>query len=271
MLKNLVRDDRKGGRFIERRTGPYIIAEVCGKNLYILSNQNGLLKKKANSSNLTRYFEQTNDTRDLQVDPVPKRKSAVLTDKEDEEEIEVAYSTPFDTLTFTPVCEDWQKFHSSQLKLEYVCSNGINHGLGTRTIGISQPLKTSPIESDGNCLFRAFSHILTGSQESHGEVRAIIISFILKNASLFKSVCPDIAKHIHTSKMDEIGTWGTEIEIFAMATILNTAIYVYSKFGSCKKWLKYEPLTNNLKDYSGCNEVIMLMNLSHHFEPATTC
>ena len=34
LLKNLIRQDRKGGRFTERRTGPYTIAEVCSINTY---------------------------------------------------------------------------------------------------------------------------------------------------------------------------------------------------------------------------------------------
>ena len=172
-----------------------------------------------------------------------------------------------DSITVTPVCEDWQKYHSGQLNLDIVSSTRIKHGSGTCTIAINQPLKTCRIEPDGNCLFRCFSQILTGTQENHGKLRAMIVSFILDNGSLFHSVCSSVVEHINTSKMAHLGTWGTEIEIFAMATILNSRIYVYSKCGEAKKWLEYKPLNTDVKGIHAY-EVLMIRNLSNHFEPA---
>ena len=66
--------------------------------------------------------------------------------------------------------------------------------------------------------------------------------------------------------MIQLGTWGTEIEIFAMATILNTKIYIYSEHGATYKWLAYEPLTPIL-DTVHKNEMIMIKNVFKHFEP----
>ena len=62
LLKNLVRDDRKGGKFVERWTGPYQITKVCGKNTYILTGNQGDLKKKQNGINL-KHFKEAPDKR----------------------------------------------------------------------------------------------------------------------------------------------------------------------------------------------------------------
>ena len=115
-----------------------------------------------------------------------------------------------DSITVTPVCEDWQKYHSGQLNLDIVSSTRIKHGSGTCTIAINQPLKTCRIEPDGNCLFRCFSQILTGTQENHGKLRAMIVSFILDNGSLFHSVCSSVVEHINTSKMAHRSTVNVE-------------------------------------------------------------
>ena len=54
LLKNLAREDSKSGRFTERRTGPYTVAEICGKNTYrLVGENNNVLKRKVNASNLT--------------------------------------------------------------------------------------------------------------------------------------------------------------------------------------------------------------------------
>ena len=41
-----------------------------------------------------------------------------------------------------------------------------------------EPSMTENIVGDGNCIFRCLSKIITGSQESHSQLRDIIVSFI---------------------------------------------------------------------------------------------
>ena len=67
--------------------------------------------------------------------------------------------------------------------------------------------------------------------------------------------------------MANIGTWGTMVEMFAMATILNKPIYIFTKQGNYNKWLKYKSLIPDDKDIHS-DEVIMMSNISgFHFEP----
>ena len=74
------------------------------------------------------------------------------------------------------------------------------------------------IEGDGNCLFRAFSYIITGSESQHMAVRLAILSHM---------------------KMDQDSAWGTDIEMLTLAHLLNTSILSYSvQHGS---WQRYSP------------------------------
>ena len=56
----------------------------------------------------------------------------------------------------------------------------------------TEPLAHIPIAQDGNCLFRAFSSILTGSQDSHSKIRAEICRLIVAQGASFLS--HDISK-----------------------------------------------------------------------------
>jgi len=116
--------DRKGGRFTERRTGPSTVAEVCGKNTYRLSDQ-----KKVNSTNLTRYVEQSSSPikkhktyEGPQSAPAPKRTKLLEKTSSKpvvDNSLEITQSMSTDSITVTPVCEDWQKFHSKQLNFDF--------------------------------------------------------------------------------------------------------------------------------------------------------
>ena len=65
--------------------------------------------------------------------------------------------------------------------------------------------------------------------------------------------------------MDTLGTWGTEVEIIALATLLNTRIAVFYRPASAKKpsWYYYNPeiSSDKLHDMS-----IYLRNPGNHFE-----
>ena len=69
--------------------------------------------------------------------------------------------------------------------------------------------------------------------------------------------------------MDKINTWGTDIEMFAFAHLVNTPIYSF-----VKNWHKYPPSQINLTMYDDvtCDDVTqMAMYIrfhSEHFEVA---
>ena len=109
----------------------------------------------------------------------------------------------------------------------------------TRCIPADQPLRTSWIKGDGNCLFCAFSAVITGSQDDHALLWTMTVSYMLNNLDTMWRVCPNIGEHVNTSNMATLRTWDTEVEIFALATILNVTVYVLSQRGQVQKWLPY--------------------------------
>lgn len=89
---------------------------------------------------------------------------------------------------------------------------------------------------DGNCMFRAFSYVLTGSQGQFAETRSAIVGHMLHNDSLCMSstymglgdTYRNVSHYINSTQMNRNATWGTTVEILALAHLLRVAIYVYS-------------------------------------------
>ncbi len=166
----------------------------------------------------------------------------------------------------SPVCASWQRAKCAEFNIDLVRSNGLRHGPRSRTLNADQRLKTTRIKGDGNCLFRAFSSVLSGTQDNHDVLRVLTVSYMLEHPQVFDAMCEDVSQYVVDSRMENLGVWGTEIEIFALATMLHSTVYVFSNFGKTSKWLPYKPLLECPKDSH--NDDIFISNLSHHFEPA---
>jgi hypothetical protein len=71
--------------------------------------------------------------------------------------------------------------------------------------------------------------------------------------------------YVRKVKMDKLGTWGTDVEIIALATLLSTRITVYHRPPSSETsiWFNYDPLVPSdiIHDIS-----IYLNNPTNHFE-----
>lgn len=101
------------------------------------------------------------------------------------------------------------------------------------------------VAGDGNCLFRAVSHQLFGTDESHAELRALCVSHMQAYAKRFKLFCEDFDRHVESMSM--LGTWGTEMEIRALEEINDMLICIYSSESS---FGKLQPLNTNFDDFS---------------------
>lgn len=112
------------------------------------------------------------------------------------------------------------------------CMSGVcqelEHWSGLSLVTESEPVHVSTcpeimphtcdsILGDGNCLFRALSKELTGTQENHKAVRIAIVNFMEQpnNAQVFGEVFPGE----EVEKMCQFGVWGTLREISAAATL----------------------------------------------------
>ena len=110
------------------------------------------------------------------------------------------------------------------------------------------------IVGDGNCLFRAFSKEVTGTQDNHKAVRIAITSFMSDpdNARVFgplffgvKGTLDDVSTYVETSGMCD-NAWGTEKEITVAATLFQVDILVFTEYGKERKWTKFFPAFSNL-------------------------
>ena len=68
---------------------------------------------------------------------------------------------------------EWQQRICEELQLEYRGPNGI--ASGSPSTPLTNPTGFKNIRGDGNCMFRAFSFIITGSEDQHMLVRHAII------------------------------------------------------------------------------------------------
>ena len=105
---------------------------------------------------------------------------------------------------------------------------------GGPDIDLKPPNGFKGIGGDGNCLFRTFSFILTGSEDQHMAVREAILDHMVRTAHLL------LFQHIrssHTSVQSYIASRGRETEMLALAHMLQTDIYSYNT--DDHKWHKY--------------------------------
>ena len=152
-----------------------------------------------------------------------------------------------ETMLFHPVDDVWQREKVEMLGLKVKTPIPQSNSATVSRLTVPQDLVS--IRKDGNCFFRAVSHILTGNQREHKTVRKMIYRFMIENDSAFSKLanCPNYAESV---SMNKDGEWATEIEIFATATMLATDMCVYSPCGhdavgkTIYKWLTYRPLRN---------------------------
>ena len=75
--------------------------------------------------------------------------------------------------------EQWQHWACAQLGLQFIQPTTVRRGGPDVVLTPPNTCRIKCITGDGNCLFRCFSYIITGSEEEHAEVRAIIVSYMV--------------------------------------------------------------------------------------------
>ena len=139
-----------------------------------------------------------------------------------------------DGFRYHPVDAEWQQRTCETLGLEYVAPNGI--APGGPEVSLTPPITFRAIKGDGNCLFRALSFIITGSEEQHMALRQVIIRHMRSIGQLLweNQIYPDadypdgMEQYIARSRMEHAGAWGTQVEMIALAHLLNTPILTHA-------------------------------------------
>ena len=147
--------------------------------------------------------------------------------------------TSWPHLRYYQTDELWQREKCAQLGLQFHSANHFQHG-GPNVVlncpNLSTVLKT---RGDGNCLFRCFSQIITGSPDQHYEVRMCIIRHMRHISHLLitsdeSDVGDDIEIYISDKKMDQLGSYGSNNEMLTLSHLLTCNVYSFDPVS--KSW-----------------------------------
>jgi len=214
LVRNLRRDDRKGGWKYVPWEGPYTIVSINKGDTCTLKSKDNILAKKQHLSNL-KYFKESFSIKDVE-EKLLKKNDEKMNEGVNEDLHEEVYEElnkeagriKCDGLTtimeaefdehkadtekqinnkmvdnedvvctrlsvidkrrvFNPVAKPWQILKCKQLNLN------LTEVLKFKRRGqfLSEPAETKNILGDGNCLYRALSYWITGTEENHREIR----------------------------------------------------------------------------------------------------
>ena len=127
----------------------------------------------------------------------------------------------------------WLREKCAQLGLTFHNANNLE--IGGPNVFLNRPNTERILRAigDGNCLFRCFSQIITGSPGQHYAVRICIIRHMrhishLLIASTINNVGDDIEAYIATTKMDQTGSYGTDNEMLTLSHLLLCNVYSFN-------------------------------------------
>ena len=120
--------------------------------------------------------------------------------------------------------------------LQFVAASGLN--TGGPEVTLTCPRTTESIQGDGNCFFVPFpllSRVVNNSTRwCVKPLSATCFKFHI-SCYLITSLATSVSEYIQRTCMDHDCTWGTDIEIFTLAHLLNTFIFVYTT-EQCNWW-----------------------------------
>ncbi|CAI6376120.1 unnamed protein product [Macrosiphum euphorbiae] len=161
LLKNLRREDRKGGWALMPWIGSYTIHKIISNNSCILKNGDKILKTKNLLKNIKLYHERK---------PTNSTTSETSMDVECEQTLQMQDQGRY----FNPVGKRWQQTKCRALKLDF--KQSLETELKIKIL--NHPCAIQNIIGDGNCLFRALSYAVTGTEEQHLFIRQNIATVI---------------------------------------------------------------------------------------------
>ena len=93
-------------------------------------------------------------------------------------------------------------------------------------------LSVCQVESDGNCLFRAFASQYCGDEERHSEFRQGCCEYMEKDEpDFFTSFLEERSLSNYVSEMRHDGAWGTQMQIVALCKRYNVDCVIFRPDG----------------------------------------
>ena len=181
---------------------------------------------------------------------------------------------------YFPVDEEWQRNACRQLGLRFV--RPFERTSGGPNVVSTRPITTwlKRIGGYGNCPYRSFSYIITGSEAQHFELRNAIVAHMLNIPHLLCGIGSDghrnylydihenVERYLARSNMAVDGTRGTDTEMCVLAHLLNTVIYNYNSSGY---WLPCLPhgIDRSIPYNVICKSMYLYNHNSIHFDVVT--
>ena len=105
---------------------------------------------------------------------------------------------------------------------------------------LGKPSKLYQIVGGSNCLFCALSYAITGRQNYCSVVKGKIVLHMRHNEhALLAPMNGSVNEYLACTGMTNQHVWGTDVEIMATSSLLQTDIYEYMKVGFLYKWQKF--------------------------------
>ena len=136
---------------------------------------------------------------------------------------------------------------------------------GGPNVLLTHPNRIRRIGGDGNCLFRCFSYVITGSEQHHRAIRSALIQHMPNLAHVFTtSNVRSVEEYVRNTRMDRDGTWGNTEEVMALSHLLNTQVYSYVP--NTNTWVRITPDSVDTSLYTfNTDKAIYIQNASQHF------
>lgn len=221
--------------------------------------------------------DRTTEIRHTETRWSKKNYSIVRESKEDSNCEMTSVREGFETFPFQPVCTQWKSDMCHDFNIAYIhdSSTSPDHGSTIVNYSVKQgPLYVVPIRGDGNCYFRAISYVISGTEDNHRLMRALVVDSMRHNAQHLEMFCKhrrrdiSMSEYLQMSRMMDDGVWATEVEIFGTASMLKLPVLTFGPYNRNHHWLQYlpqVPVTDNV--HNKLKEAIYLRNVYNHFEP----
>ena len=228
LLHNTRQTTRKGGKLEPKWSGPYNISAVLPKGAYRLEGRKCIVngnRHKLYKSEEDGEDDESGQNKDNKIPHnkclPPKKRTITIEEPIDNGEMMRQRSA----INFNPVDQEWMVQNS--FKFKETVKNQVVYGNSRAVRSDAKPSKVVKIRGDGNCLFRALTHVTLGVQTSHRAIRNQIVEYMCSHEDIMKKIeSRPMADYVKQTKMDRLGTWGTETGILAFATMTNTVVYV---------------------------------------------
>ena len=167
---------------------------------------------------------------------------------------------------FVPVSLSWKENKLREINvLKFHGEHKTASTYGKWCSSKEEPSSVHRIVDDGNCLFRAVSYVVSGSQEHYGILRKLAVAKMYDMGCEFKRITgQNAADYVKQTRMNELGVWGTDVEIFILSGMLNTPIFVFLVNENMISWIPHYPSLDASKLIE--SECIYLQNKNCHFE-----